>query len=55
MIAVPEVEEHFEGVEVQGEGAAGDEARAFGVEPIADPVSGPAWAASARGDCLSIS
>ena len=50
MVAVPEVqgqledgnhaEEHFEGDEIQGEGAAGDEVRAFGVEPFADAVGG---------------
>jgi hypothetical protein len=48
VVAVPEVhgqledgehaEKHFEGVKIQGEGAAGDEAGAFGVEPLADPV-----------------
>ena len=48
MAAIPEVQgeledghdakEHLEGVQIQGEGAAGDEGRAFGVEAVADPI-----------------
>jgi hypothetical protein len=62
-------EKHFEGVKIQGEGAAGDEAGAFGVEPLADPVSlfkmwagyaasapaSPVKEASARDDCRRMS